>query len=72
MPKNPFQMAFPAAVKFFRSKVPLPTSSWKDVTEQYQAVAFTIASITRASLLADVKAIIEKQLESGISAEAFK
>ena len=72
MPKNPFQLAFPAAVQFFKSKKILPTNTWKDVAEQYQAIAFTIAGITKASLLSDIKSIIEKQLESGISPEQFR
>ncbi len=72
MAKSPFLLSFPKAIAFFVSKLPIPTENWKTLSEEYQAIAFTIAGVTKASLLADVQNIIEKQLESGISPEAFR
>lgn len=69
---NPWQLPFPEAIAFFRAKKILPTNTWKDVSEAYSAIAFTITSITRLSLLADIQEAIAQQLEKGISPEAFR
>ena len=72
MVQNPYQLPFRQAIDFFKKKKILPTNTWKDVSEGYSAIAFTVASITKLSLLSDIKSIVENQLESGISPEAFK
>lgn len=67
-----FQKPFEEALTFFRAKVPLPTNKWNDVAEDYQAIAFTIAGITRLNILKDVQSAIAHQLEKGVSPEQFR
>lgn len=72
MVKSPFQKSFPAAIAFFKSKIGLPSENWKTISEEYSAIAFTIAGITKTAILKDVSDAIAQQLESGISPEQFR
>lgn len=55
-----------------REKIPLPSTSWRQYSGEVQQIVFSIAGITKASLLADIQALIVKQLETGITVEGFK
>ncbi|MGL5923834.1 MAG: phage minor head protein [Chroococcidiopsis sp.] len=72
MVKSPFLKPFPAAIAFFKSKIGLPSENWKTISEEYSAIAFTIATVTKVSILKDVQDAIAQQLESGVSPEQFR
>jgi SPP1 gp7 family putative phage head morphogenesis protein len=72
MDKATLRLAFPEAIAYLRNKVPLPSKSWETYSGQLQDVAFTVAQITELSLLADIQALVVKQLEAGITIEGFK
>ncbi|MGL5924635.1 phage head morphogenesis protein [Chroococcidiopsis sp.] len=72
MAKSPFLQPFPAAIAFFAKKLPIPTENWKTIAEEYQAIAFTIAGITKVSILKDLQDAITDALEKGISPEKFR
>lgn len=71
-PITSFQLPFQQAIAFFRAKKVLPTNKWNDVAAAYESVAFVVASVTKASILADLQEAIATQLEKGISPEQFK
>lgn len=72
MVKSPFLKPFPAAIAFFKSKIGLPTENWRTIREDYQAVAWAIAGITKTAILKDLQDAITGALESGISPEKFR
>jgi SPP1 gp7 family putative phage head morphogenesis protein len=72
MDEATLRLAFPEAIAYVRNKIPLPSKSWKTYSGQLQDVAFTVAQITELSLLADIQALVIKQLETGITIDGFK
>lgn len=72
MDESTLRLTFPAAIAYLRNKIPLPSKSWKTYSGQLQDVAFTISQITSATLLADIQALVIKQLETGITIEGFR
>lgn len=72
MDEATLRLEFPEAIKFMRDKIPLPSTSWQTYSGEVNQVAFTVAGITKASLLADLQALIIKQLETGVTVEGFK
>ena len=72
MTKNPFLLPLKDAVNFFAKKKVLPSRKWDDVASAYQSVAFTVASVTKASILKDIQELIALQLEKGVSPEKFR
>lgn len=61
-----------AAIESLRQKGIVVTGSYKDLTSEQHANSFTIAGITQASLLQEIKNQIVKYMESGIPIEQFK
>jgi len=72
MDESTLRLTFPEAIAAIKSKVPFPSTSWKTYSGQLNDVVFSIAGITKVSLLADIQALIVKQLETGITVEGFK
>lgn len=72
MPKSPFLKPFPAAIAFFAKKLPIPTENWKTISEEYQAISFVIAGITKIGILKDLQDAITDALDKGISPEKFR
>jgi SPP1 gp7 family putative phage head morphogenesis protein len=66
------RLDFPQAIEFMRGKIPLPSTSWLQYSGEVNQIAFTVAGITKLSLLSDLQALIVKQLETGITVEGFK
>lgn len=72
MDESTLRLTFPEAIAYLRSKIPLPSTSWKTYSGQLQDIAFSVAGITQATLLADIQALVIKQLETGITIDGFK
>lgn len=72
MDEGTLRLTFPEAIAALKSKLPLGSTSWKTYEGQLQDVVFSVAGITKASLLADIQNLIVKQLETGITVEGFK
>ena len=66
------RLPFDKAIAYLRDKLPLPSTSWKTYSGQLQDVAFTVAGITKASLLSDLQALVIRQLEQGVDVDAFR
>ncbi len=72
MDEGTLRLTFPEAIAALKSKLPLGSTSWKTYEGQLQDVVFSVAGITKASLLADIQNLIVKQLETGVTVEGFK
>ena len=55
MPTTPIPIKFDAALAFFRSKLPLPTERWDDITDEAALWAFTLAGVEKAFVLQTVR-----------------
>lgn len=65
-------LQFEEAIKFFRQKANLPTATWKDLWEGQHARAFVVAGATKAALLSDLRAAIDKAISQGTTLETFR
>ena len=72
MDKSTLRLTFPEAIAALKSKIPLPSTSWRQYSGEVQQVAFTVAKITQLSLLADIQALVIHQLETGVEVDTFK
>ena len=63
---------FAEAVDFFRGKVNMPTARWDDLWKDQHARAFMIAGATKADLLADFRAAVDKAISEGTTLETFR
>lgn len=66
------RLEFPQAIKFMRDKIPLPSTSWLQYSGEVNQIAFTVAGITKLSLLSDLQALVIRQLELGVDVDAFR
>jgi hypothetical protein len=65
-------LPFKEAINFFRQKVNLPTKKWNDLWQGMHARAFTVAGATKAELLCDLRAAIDKAISQGTTLETFR
>lgn len=65
-------VVFQEALDYFRQKVNLPTQAWTDLWEGMHARAFVVAGATKAELLADFRAAIEKAIAKGTTLAEFR
>ena len=65
-------LPFPEAIAALKKKLPTPSTGWKDYSGQAQEMAFTVSQITSASLLADIQALVIRNLEQGVHVDQFK
>jgi SPP1 gp7 family putative phage head morphogenesis protein len=72
MDEATLRLEFPQAIKFMRDKIPLPSTSWLQYSGEVNQIAFTVAGITKASLLSDLQALVIRQLEQGVDVDAFR
>ncbi len=63
---------FQEALDFFRKKVNMPVVDWVDLTAEERLRAFTVAGVTKADLLADIRDAVDKAIEQGTTLETFK
>jgi len=66
-------LPFEEAIGFFRDKgYEISPDSWRDVWQQAHARAFTVARVTAMDVLADIREMVRKALDDGISLGEFK
>lgn len=65
-------LPFTEQLDYFRSKLPLPTEQWNELSDIEQDIAFTLAQVTKADLLVDAKKLVERAIASGMSLDEFK
>lgn len=63
---------FADAVEMFRSKLNVPTATWRDLWQGQHARAFTVAGALRTDLLADLREAVDTAISSGESLEQFR
>lgn len=64
--------SFPAAERYFRDKVNLPTHRWDDLQRGQHARAFVVAGATRDSLLSDLREAVDAAISKGETLEDFR
>ncbi|AXY41607.1 phage minor head protein [Halomonas sp. JS92-SW72] len=69
-----FRRPFAEQVAFFRARLAnlLPTERWDDIERQAHDAAFVVAGATKASLLADLAAAVDRSISEGQSLEQFR
>ncbi|PRZ48339.1 phage minor head protein [Tritonibacter scottomollicae] len=69
-----FRKPFPEQVAAFRLRLGdlVPTARWDDITRNAHDRAFMVAGATKADLLSDIGAAVEKAIADGTGFEAFQ
>jgi SPP1 gp7 family putative phage head morphogenesis protein len=68
-----FDQPFLEQLEFFRSKgYTLSPESWRDVWQEAHARAFTVARVTEADILVDIREALDRAQETGQTLTAFK
>lgn len=72
--KSPEWLKFPfkKAIAYLQRKVNIPTDSYKKMEEGYHDWAFSIAKMTKGSLLQDAKWVIQNGMEQGLSHDEMR
>lgn len=70
--RNFFFQPFQEQLDYFSNKVPNPQTTYKNLSEDYHDYSFSVAGLTRADLLNDVKWLIEESMKNGTDFEVFK
>lgn len=60
------------AIEYFKSKGYAFSWNWTDVWESAHAKAFTVAKVMRMDILQDIREMLEKALEEGITLQEFR
>jgi len=69
----PFNLTFEEAIAFFASKgYEISPDSWRDVWQDANARAFTVARVTAMDVLVDLKAEVARAMSEGVSLDEFK
>lgn len=72
MPELSWEQPFEEALEFFRAKgYELSPGGWAEVWKDANASAFTVARVTEADLLADIKTALESAMEEGKTFQQF-
>lgn len=66
------QLPFGEALDFLRQKVGLPTGVWRDLMREHHDVAFAVAGVTKAQLLADFQEAVSEAIEKGETLRDFQ
>lgn len=66
------QQAFKEQIAFFRSKLELPTETWRDVMRHAHEKAFVVAGVTDADMLKDLREAVDAAISQGESIEQFR
>ena len=67
-----FAQPFAEQVDFFRAKLNLPTERWDDIRHEAHDRSFVVAGATKADLLADLRAAVDKAIATGTTLETFR
>ncbi len=65
-------LLFDEAIRFFRSKLRLPSRTWTEIWEKAHGRAFVVAGAMQDDLLADLQAEVRKGLEQGTTIDEFR
>lgn len=65
-------LPFEEAIEFFRQKVNLPSKRWDDLWQGMHSRAFVVAGATRAELLTDLRAAVDKAISKGTTLADFR
>lgn len=69
----PFSLPFDEAIAYFQAKgYAISPDSWRDVWQDANARAFTVARVTAMDVLVDIKAEVDRALAEGVSLDEFK
>jgi SPP1 gp7 family putative phage head morphogenesis protein len=69
----PFDLPFQEAIDYFKAKgIEISPDSWRDVWQAANARSFTVARVTSADVLGDIKAAVQKAADEGMSLGDFK
>ena len=60
------------AIKYFSSKGNAPSWDWHEVWQEAHAKYFTVAKVTRLDILMDIREVVQKSLDEGITFHQFK
>lgn len=66
------QLPFEEALEFLRRKLRLPTRDWEDLVREAHDVAFAVAGVQKAQLLADFQEAVEEAIERGETLADFQ
>jgi uncharacterized protein with gpF-like domain len=65
-------LPFNEAIKFFRSKVNIPTKQWNDLLQEEHDVGFMVAGAIKAELLNDFRGALDQAISTGSTLETFR
>jgi len=63
---------FEEAIEFFRSKVNLPTRTWRDLRQGMHSRGFVVAGAMKTELLSDLRAAVDRGIAEGTTLEEFR
>lgn len=72
VPKNFFTQPFKEQVDFFKKKRSVSQSTFEGLSEDYHDYSFSVAGLTRADLLEDLRLLVQKAIEDGDDPNMFK
>lgn len=68
-----FNNPFKEQLTYFRQKgYAISPNSWKDLWKDAHSKAFTVAGVTKADVLVDIRTAVDKAMAEGMSVEQFK
>lgn len=70
--KYAFNLPPEKAIEYFRSKGHAFSWNWQDVWQEAHAKAFTVAKAMRMDVLQDIRGMVQKALDEGITFQQFK
>lgn len=65
-------LPFLEAIEWLRQKLNMPSRSWRDVLDAHHEWAFTVAGMTKAEMLQDVRGAIDKAISEGTTLNDFR
>ena len=66
------QLPFDEQIRFFRSKLNLPTQAWTDLWESQHDVSFVVAGAARDDLLTDLRDAVDRAIADGTTLATFR
>jgi SPP1 gp7 family putative phage head morphogenesis protein len=70
--RSPQQLPFKQAIEYYRQKVAIPSEQWDEIVDAANDWAFAVAGVTRADVLADLQAAVDKAISAGTSMAEFR
>jgi len=67
-----FRLPFLEAIAFFRGKTNIPTERWDDLWQEQHAKGFMVAGAIEEDLLTDMRSLVDRAIDEGITLEEFR